>query len=98
MTIIKQFDSEQQQKKFSKRFTYPLMFLIVVLVIVEIWVNNALITYGDKLQNMLSLEKTLKMENQILQNEVARSTSLYNVATESARLGFSRSEKVQYIR
>lgn len=98
MTIIKKFEPEEKKKKNSKKIIAPTVFCLAVLVLVEIWVNNTLVTYGDKLQNISNLENALKMENQILQNIVAKHTALTDLASESAKLGFSKVEKIQYIR
>ena len=98
MTIIKKFDTEQSNKKASKKFIVPLGAILIVLIIVEIWVNNTLFSYGGKLQNISTLETALKMENQIIENDVAKHTSLTDVASESAKLGFSKVDNIQYIR
>lgn len=98
MTIIRKIDQEKPSYKLSKKITSFIGISMVLLVIAEIWINNSLITYGSRMEKISLLEKTLRMENQILENEVAKKTSLTSVATESAKLGFSSSEKVEYIR
>ena len=98
MTIIKRIDQDKPNYTLSKKLTFFIGICMVFLIIAEIWINNSLITYGVKMEKISVLEKNLRMENQILQNEIAKKTSLVNVATESAKLGFSSSEKVEYIR
>lgn len=99
MTIIRKFEQNTEEKrKISGKIILPVIFVFVFLLIVEIWVNNTLVTYGDKLQNISNLEKTLKMENQILQTEVSSQASLNDIASESAKLGFSLPENIEYIR
>ncbi len=99
MTIIKKFEVvDQPKRKISKKIYIPLGICLTALIVMEIWINNMMISYSDKLQNISTLERALKMENQILENQVARYSSLYNLATESAKLGFSWGEKIQYIR
>ena len=99
MTIIRKLDIEQNPiSKSYKRFITPIAILLTTLIIAEIWVNNTLLSFGDKLQNMSVLENALTMENQILQNQVAKLTSLNNLASQSAKLGFSKPENIQYIR
>lgn len=98
MTIIKKFDPEEQTKKFPKRYIYLTIVSLLVLTIAEIWVNNTVVSYGDKFESISSLQKILKMENQILENEIAKHSSLANIATKSAELGFYKVESIQYIR
>lgn len=98
MTIIRTFDQGKQEFKFSKKIIFITGISMVFLIIVEIWINNTLITYGSKMESISVSEKALKMENKILENELAKKTSLMNVATESAKLGFSQSVNVKYIR
>lgn len=98
MTIIKKFDTEEPRKSFSKKYIGLLAAGFFFLLIVEIWANNNVITYGEKLQKLSSLSKSLNMENQILENEIAKQESLNKIASHSAELGFSSPESIQYIR
>ena len=98
MTIIKKFEPEQPKNRFSKRLVISIAGCLLVLVLAEIWVSNTVITYGEKFEKPSSLQKILNSANQILENEIAKYSSLSNVATHSASLGFSKVESVQYIR
>ena len=44
------------------------------------------------------MEKKIKMENQIIENEIADSSSLKTIASRSAELGFTAKVSVEYIR
>ncbi len=98
MTIIKKFDTQQPQKGFGKKYIGLIAAILFVLMLMQIWVNNSVVEYGEKLQKLSSLSKTLSMENQILENEIAKEQSLANVASKSAELGFFQPESIQYIR
>lgn len=98
MTIIKKFEPEEPKKGFSKKYVALTVFGLLLLTVIEIWVNNTMVTYGEKFENMSSLQKNLTMENQILENEIAKKTSLQSIASKSAELGFSKVESIQYIR
>lgn len=98
MTIIKRFEPEKQKKEFSKKYLILVVIFFFVLTLFEIWVNNNVVTYGDKFQKLFSLAKTISLENQILENEIARKQALNNVASKSAELGFTPPESIQYIR
>lgn len=98
MTIIKKFEPEEIKKGLSKKYIAFTAAGLLFLTIVEIWVNNTVVTYGEKFESISSLERVLSMENQILENEIAKDVSLNSLASKSAELGFSKVESIQYIR
>lgn len=97
MTIIKKFEPDDQRDKFPKKYLTVVILSIFILTVAEIWASNTLVTYGDKFENLSSLSKSLEMENRILENEIAKHSSLDSIASKSASLGFSSSESIQYI-
>lgn len=98
MTIIKKFEPEEQKNTSSKKyFSLGIVFLLI-LMLAQIWASNSMAEYGEKFEKLSVLAKTLRMENQIFENEVAKRRSLANVASKSAELGFSAPESIQYIR
>lgn len=99
MTIIKTFDtSEEPQKSFPKRYFVFTIFGLIVLTLIEIWANNTVVSYGSKFEKLSILQKNLQMENLILQNDIAKNSSLVVIASKSAELGFSSTQSIQYIR
>ena len=99
MTIIKKFEPiiEEKNTRFSKVLVIILVSLFA-LTLGEIWASNSVITYGEKYEKLSSLEKNLRMENQLIENEIAKNSSLNVISTKSAELGFSNSQSIQYIR
>lgn len=98
MTIIKTFDTEENQKKFPRKYMVLAAVCLFALVLVEIWASNTVIAYGEKYEKLSVMERNLKMENQILQNEIARNSSLNVIATRSSELGFLSPASIEYIR
>lgn len=98
MTIIKKFDPEEYTSKFPKKYVVLAAVSVLILAIAQIWVNNTVVNYGEKLASIAKLKSTLEMENTFLENEMAGRLSLTNIATESSKLGFSKIESIQYIR
>lgn len=98
MTIIKKFEPDQPKKGFSKKYIVLGLVCLFVLMLIEIWISNNVVTYGEKFEKLSSLQKTLSLENQILENEIALRQSLNNIASKSAELGFSEPQSIQYIR
>ena len=98
MTIIKKFEPEEPRKGFSKKYMVLIITGLFALMLIEIWASNNVVTYGEKLEKLSLLSKTLNLENQILENEIAKKESLTSIASKSAELGFSKPESIQYIR
>lgn len=97
MTIIKKFDP-QDQKKISKKYFLLAILGLFILTMTEIWVANAVASFGEKFAEISNLQQSLSLENQILENEIAQNASLNSVASQSAKLGFSKITSIQYIR
>lgn len=98
MTIIKKFEPEQPKKGFSKKYIILVIVCLFALMLIEIWASNNVVTYGEKFEKLSLLSKTLNLENQILENEIAKNQSLSSIASKSAELGFSEPQSIQYIR
>ncbi|MCR4306020.1 MAG: hypothetical protein NUV73_02975 [Candidatus Daviesbacteria bacterium] len=98
MTIIKKFEPEEPRKSFSKKYIIFIVLSFLIMMVFEIWVSNNVVTYGEKFDKLSSVAKTLALENQILENEIAKTISLNEVASKSAELGFSEPQSIQYIR
>ena len=98
MTIIKKFEPEQPKKVFSKKYISLVAIFLFALTLVEIWTNNTVVIYGEKFEKLSTISKQLNLENQILENEIAKNTSLNSIASKSAQLGFSTPESIQYNR
>lgn len=98
MTIIKTFETQDQQKRFSKKYIILAVFCLLALTLVEIWASNTAVAFGEKYEKLSALEKNLKTENQILENEIADNASLRTIASKSAQLGFIKHPGIEYIR
>lgn len=99
MTIIKTFENDYIEPSWRKRrFLFPTALLLILLMLAEIWANNTLVTYGGKFENISRLKQALEMENQVLENKIAKESALINIASQSATLGFSEIKTIQYIR
>lgn len=98
MTIIKKFEPEVVKSGFPKKYGVLSILILFMLAVIEIWASNTVVTYGEGYESLSKLSKSVSMENQVLENEIAKHTSLNNIASKSAQLGFSKSESIQYIR
>ncbi len=75
MTIIQKFEPEESKKGFPKKYICLALGMLLLLMLGEIWVSNNIVTYGGKLKSLSDLTKTIDTENQILENEIAKSQS-----------------------
>lgn len=98
MTIIKKFEPEKQQKRIPKVYIGLITLFLLALILVEIWVNNTTVSFGEKFKKIEDLEHALSIDNQILENEIAKNSSLISISSKSAELGFSPPQSIQYIR
>ena len=98
MTIIKKFEPEPEKNKLPRKYIVISLVALFILALIEIWVSNTVIVYGEKFEKLAELQENFLMENQILENEIATNSSLATIASKSAELGFSPFGSVQYIR
>lgn len=98
MTIIKKFEPEQPKRKLPRKIIGLTLGILFILTLVEIWVSNTIVVYGEKFEKLASIQKNLLMENQILENDIAKNASLFNISSISAQLGFSSQQSIKYIR
>lgn len=94
MSLIKKIDSKGVG---FKKYIFLGIFILLILGILEIWANNTMVNYGEKLVQINRLQENLKLENGILENELAKLASLDSIATQASQLGFSKSKAVQYL-
>jgi|SRR3989344_6884100 len=98
MTITKTFDTEEIQKRFPKKYIVLTIVSLLTLTLIEIWASNTVVAYGEKYEKLFAMERNLKMENQLLENEIAKNASLNIISSKSAELGFYSNQSIQYIR
>lgn len=100
MTIIRKFNIEEEKKSGlrTKKTIFFSIIITICLVVMQIWANNTLAIYGSKLESISQLNQTLELENQVLTNKIATSSSLSHIASQSATLGLGIPKSVQYLR
>lgn len=81
-----------------KRFVLIAATSLLGLIVIEIWVIHTLSSFGEKVKKIEELQKNLKEENEILENEISRESSLPKIASSSASYGLGSPKTVQYIR
>lgn len=97
MKSLRKIELEEKSWWESKKIIFLGSFLLGTLVVLQIWANNTIVNYGDKFEEIRQRETNLRLENQILENEIATTLSLDNIASASSTLGLEPSKDVQYL-
>jgi hypothetical protein len=72
--------------------------LIGILILLQIWVSHTIITQGANLKKLEGLQRDISEENMVIENEIATTAALINIATAASSLGFSSPRGIQYIK
>lgn len=82
-----------------RRIVVVSVFVLVCVLILEIWAMNRLAVMGEKISKIESAKKNLSLENQLLENQVASRGSLGYIKKMADNLGFSSntSLRLKYI-
>lgn len=95
MTIVRTF--ETPEKKSNKKYLLILVPYFLILIITTVWVNNAMVGYGEKFHTLSQLEKSLYMENKVLEIEISKKMAIQQIASQSAKLGFLKPKNIEYV-
>ena len=83
--MLKRFNTGIQ-----KKYLLFAVLIILPLVLLEIWSVNRLATLGTEINKLENTSSALKLENQVLENGIAKRSSLQQVEAESIKLGFQK--------
>lgn len=78
--------------KKSSVFITSIVFLVIVLSVIQVVVSNNLSTTGPVLSTFEQDLKTYKRENALLREKFLLASSLTNIASKAATLGFSEAK------
>ncbi len=81
----------------KKRHIGMVLLLVIPLIVIEIWAVNRLSTYGEQISKLEETRAALEIENKILENKIAKETSLLNMVSLSSQLGFEVALNVEYL-
>ncbi len=84
-------------QRFNRKIVFFSLFLILPFVILEIWSINRLATLGVEINKMDVTASSLKLENQVLENAIAKKSSLATIEKNAAALGFQKNRNVQKV-
>lgn len=82
---------------FSRKISILLFFIFFLGGILEIWLVNRLSTYGEEIQKIAKAIEVLKLENQVLKNQIDSRSSLKEIEVEAKKLGFQAVINTKYL-
>lgn len=80
-----------------RKVVYIAACIFLFVAIIEIWAVNRLSTFGEKLSLIEQQKQELTLENQTLENEIAKRSSLSEVQKYATAFGFEDKSKVSYL-
>jgi cell division protein FtsL len=91
--MLKRFNTGIQKKYF--------IFAILIclpLVILEIWSVNRLATLGSQINSLESTAAALRLENQVLDDQIAKRSSISRIESEAQLLGFQKVKTISSVK
>lgn len=80
-----------------KRILISLVIALLTLIILEIWSVNRLATFGADLSKIEQARQDLTIENQILEDQIAKASSLQEVSKDAQVIGFGNFSNFSYL-
>lgn len=93
--IIEKIKSYRQ---FKGRLVIAGVGLFLVLLVADIWSLNRLATLGEQINKFEAASSELRLENQIMQNKIAKLTSLDEIEHRSLLLGFRSIKTIETLK
>lgn len=82
----------------KRRAIISLSFILILVILLEVWAVNRLSTYGEQLSQIDASISQFKLENSILEGEIAARSSLNKIEKIARNLGFEPPSKIQFIK
>lgn len=89
---------EDSRKNLLKRFITLGLVIFLVTLFAEIWLVNRLSIYGDKIYQLKQAQAILELENRVLSNSIAMSSSMSVLDKKATQLGFNNIISIEYIK
>lgn len=84
--------------RFSKLLIRALGVTFFLTLMLQIWMVNRLSSFGDKLNQIKADQKQVELQNIILENSIAKLSSLETVEKQALVLGFMETKDVAFLK
>lgn len=95
MSILKKLETDSLVRK---KIIILTLVTITLVAILEIWSVNRLSTYGEEINKLEKTRLALNLENQLIQNEIAKYSALIEIEDYAKFLGFERIHNLEYFK
>lgn len=95
MEIVKQLEP---QPFLRKKLLFPILLVLILVVILEIWSVNRLATVGTQISKLEKTKSSLILENQTLKNQISTLSSLNTAQDKVKNLGFEKIKNISYLK
>lgn len=92
------FSNIFSSKRLKGRAIIALAAVFIAVVFLEVWAVNRLATYGEQLSKIDDTINQYKLENNLLENEIALRSSLKRMEKITRNLGFEYNPEVEYLK
>lgn len=79
-----------------RKFIIILFLLLIPFIVLEIWSFNRLSTLGEQINKLAETHQALILENQILETEISKNSSLNEVSKKAPLFGFEKPANIEY--
>lgn len=80
-----------------KKIVTFLLILITIMVVLEIWSVNRLANFGSEINKLDRIKVELKIENQLLRNQISSNSSLNETEKYASLLGFEKTKQIDHL-
>jgi cell division protein FtsL len=91
--MLKRFNTGIQ-----KKYIIFAILICLPLVILEIWSVNRLATLGVQISSLENTASALRLENQVLSDQIAKRSSISQIESEAQLLGFAKVKSIGSVR
>ena len=81
----------------KKKIIVTTLLIVVISLVLEIWSLNRLATFGDQIVKFESATADLSLENQMLENEIAKRSAFKTISEAANSIGFKRTTHVEFV-
>lgn len=83
--------------RISRKASYLIYFLVVILSVLQIIISNRLSHFGKKISELTQKTNEISLENERIKKKIASSSSLTTLSFKAKELGLTKKTEVIYL-
>lgn len=99
MSKVEKLQTSGKNRSFftKKKIISLFVFTLLIGTVLEIWVSNRLATFGEQYTKIEQSISDLTLENQLLEDQIAKRESLSRTEKYAGLSGFEEVNNIEYI-